>query len=107
PDALRRSEPGAGGGVLLVADPAAEPGPLLDQHAVPALAKRAGAGGRERDPLLTGLDLSRHADDHGLPPGPVAAHTRLTGPASCSAPSAPGRSGRSAPSRGAFRAARH
>ncbi len=64
PDALRRLQRGAGGGVLLVADPAAEPGSPLDEQAVPALAERSGPGRREGDPLLSGLDLSRHTDDH-------------------------------------------
>src|SRR5262249_38722101 len=42
-----------------------DPGLPLDEDAVSGLAQRAGAGGRERDALLSGLDLARDPDDHG------------------------------------------
>jgi hypothetical protein len=50
--------------VFLVADAASEARPALDDHAVPGLAQLPGPGRRQRDALLSRLDLPRHADDH-------------------------------------------
>ena len=53
--------------VVVVAKAAARPGAGLDEHLVAVVDEGMDAGRRERDALLAGLDLLRHADDHREP----------------------------------------
>src|SRR5207245_9060173 len=64
PDVRDAGELGADVLVLVVADAAAEPGALLDEHRVAGLAEGMAPGGREGDALLARFDLARDADDH-------------------------------------------
>src|SRR6266850_916188 len=64
PDVLHAGEFGADVLELVVADAAAEPGTLLNEHRVAGLAEGMAPGGREGDALLARLDLARDADDH-------------------------------------------
>ena len=50
--------------VGVVGEGAAFAGARLDEHVVPALHELAGAGRRERDPVLVGLDLLDDSDLH-------------------------------------------
>src|SRR3954464_2006149 len=60
-----------GRSVRVVAEARTESGALLDQHRVPITRQRLRAGRHQRNAMLRGLDLLRHADDHGFGPSEI------------------------------------
>ena len=52
------------GDVVGVSDRRADSGAFFDEHAVTGVAQLSRTRGRQRDPVLVGLDLLGYADDH-------------------------------------------